>query len=364
MRDVSLWSAIRDQAQAWSATPVFGRFTKQLPRNSDQRTTGIPGVLQELEAGGAEISARPLRLGSSIPRMLDVVPGINLRQVGPAWTSWLDTAQKVESAHRMTIAWLRARLPGYPILPAPQLAAGTPLTTLEFTSRLIWTPDERRRGLQFQPAPINDGGLLEASSSQRRDLGDTARSMAAAFESSEEWQLLRTATDALDDAARETLAKTKASLRRKLRAASVDLHEPTLALPRAEYRSAVLAEEIAAMQGSARAYADAFDKADRLIETLSSDIFGQLAAYGEPDTCARPRDLDIEPGSPTTIRFTWPEDTWPEIGAIVWLDDPLIADAVHVTALHSQFNQSGGLTQQVSAAVLTGTTITWHRPLQ
>ena len=71
-------------------------------------------------------------------------------------------ANRIEAAHRMTLAWLRSRLAGYPILRAPQLAPGTPLTTFEMTIHYTWTKEELSGGLNQMPAPPGVPDLLGA----------------------------------------------------------------------------------------------------------------------------------------------------------------------------------------------------------
>lgn len=218
MSHIPLWEAVREQVPGWAATPAFGRFAAQLPRNAPQRQSGLPGLLQAVGAG--RVSAQPLRLGSSIAGLIGWLQGLDsgLRpdSLGKTWTSWLDDARRVDSAHRDTVAWLRSRMPGYPSLPAPQLARGTPLTTVEFTTRLAWIPGERARGLQFQSAPPSAAAALQATGQQRHRLDETARALAVAMENSEEWARLAAATDALDRDARSSLQHARAQLNQRL----------------------------------------------------------------------------------------------------------------------------------------------------
>jgi hypothetical protein len=361
MRHVQLWKAIREQATAWAVTPAFQRFATQLPRNARQRITGLPGLLQHLEAAGGGVGSRPLRLASNIPRMLDVIPGLDLGSLGMTWTSWLNDAQRVESAHRDTVAWIRSRLPGYPLLPAPQLAPRTPLTTVEFTWRLIWTPGERSRGLQFQRAPVQAAPALQATETQLRRLDESARLVAAAFGQTDEWARLAAAAEALDGAGRAGLLTVRAILRQRLAAVAVTAHEPNLAMRRDAYRQVVLSEEIETLSGSAREYADAFEAADQLVETAASDIFGQLAAYGEPTTFTHVQDIDLLPRHPQAVTFILADDVWPEIGSIAWVDNLLVPDAVHITAITVHINEATGDAHRVTGTVLTGTATAWQQ---
>ncbi len=361
MSHVPLWEAIDQHATAWAATPAFDRFAAQLPRRAPQRQTGLPGLLQHLQAGGGWVGSMPLRLGFTTPWLLEEMPGVDAVDLGVTLTSWLEDAQRVESAHRDTVAWLRSRLPGYPMLPAPQLAPGTPLTTEEFTWRLIWKRDERSRGLQMQPAPPPGvASALQVAEDQQRRLDESARALAGAFARTDEWGRLAAAADALDGNARANLRLARATLKQRLAADAVTAHEPRLAMPRDRYRRAVLSEEIEALAGSAREYADAFDAADHLVETAASDVFGQLAAYGEPSTFGRPQELDMEPGRPSAVSFALADDSWPETGMVVWVDDPLTPDAVHITGVSMNIDRATGVAQRVTGTVLTGTAAAWR----
>lgn len=361
MSHVPLWEAIREQAPAWATTPAFARFAAQLPRNAPQRESGLPGLLQGVEAGVHCVSSQPLRLGSSIAALVGWIPGLNPASLGRTWTSWLEDARRVDSAHRDTVAWLRSRMPGYPSLPAPQLTAGTSLTTVEFTWRLSWTPGERGRRLQFHSAPPMAAAALQAAAEARHGLDETARTLSAALEGSEEWARLAAATEALDHAARSSLQNARARLHQRLAANAVNAYEPRLAMRRALYRQTVLSEEINALTGPAREYADAFDAADQLVETIASDVFGQLATYGEPTTIGRPRDLDMQPGESRVITFTPTDAAWPELGMLAWIDDPLIPDATLITGTTVNLDPATGEAQRLVGRVLAGTAAAWRR---
>ncbi len=130
---------------------------------------------------------------------------------------------------------------------------------------------------------------------------------------------------------------------------------------RDEYRQTALSEEINALTVPAQEYADAFDTADQLVETIASDVFGQLATYGEPATIRRPRDLDIQPGNPRVISFTHTDAGWPELGMIVWIDDPLIPDAVLITGYTVNVDAATGEAIRLVGTVLAGTATAWRR---
>lgn len=357
----ALWSAVDDQARAWRGIATFQRFASQLPRNSPQRLRGVPGVLQRIQAAGAGwVSGRPMRLGLMAPMFLESIPGLNAPAADADFEAWLEDAQRVEEAHRETIAWLRSRLPGYPMLPAPQLSPGTPITTVEFTWRLIWVPGERARGHQFEPVPTNAGRAMDVTKNQQESLDETARSLAVAFEASSEWSRLESATEALDREARSNLRSSRSRIRQRLTDEAIAAHEPHFAMPRDNYRQAVVEEEIAALSGTAREYAHAFDAADRLVETAASEVFGQLAAYGEPAIVTAPQEIDFNVGKDKEVSFNVLDDSWAEIGALIWLDDPLLPDAAHIMEVTWRVDAATGEAQRVAASILAGTGLAWR----
>lgn len=354
-----LWAAVQAQADAWSCLDVVRSFAMQLPRNSPQQQTGIPGILQEITAGGGPVSTHPLRIASTMP-MWRQIPGIDVAALGQDFTTWLDQAHRVEQAHRHTIAWLRSRLPGYPMLSAPQLAPGTPLTTLEFTTRLSWTPHERGQGLQFMPAPAGAGPALQAATQQQRRLDETARVLVLALEQTSEWQRFVAATPLPTDA-KAVLLATRAQLALPLLAASVIAAAGDHAVARAKYRAQVLSDAVTPLSGAAREYTQAFEGVNAVIETAASDIFGQLLAYGAPITISRPQELDVRPGPPRTVEIALSNVAWPDLGAVVWIDDPLVDDAVHLIGMAMSYEPVDGTHHRLTGVVLEGTAESWAR---
>src|SRR5689334_17980953 len=176
MTDPDLWTAIYQLAEAWSETPTVQKVADALPRNRPlkDRADGASGVTaflhhMSLRAGG--LMHHPLMYGSRIPAFMDdpMVVGGMPSVPEQELTDWLQNAAKLEIAHRRTLEWLRSSLAGYPILRAPQLAPGTPLTTLEITSHFIWTKQELAAGLGRLAAPPDVANLLGVSVSATLD---------------------------------------------------------------------------------------------------------------------------------------------------------------------------------------------------
>jgi hypothetical protein len=359
-----LWQAIRDLADTWTGLPLVRRFAGLLPRNAPQRSSGIPGRLQEMEAGGAGISEHPLRVTRTM-QLFQQMPSLS-SQMQPAsqeWDAWLDTARRAEAAHRLTVAWLRSRTPGYPNLPAPQLAPGAPLTAGDHDFRLTWTRQERAQGLQFQNPPPQIDQLLEATPTQQQQISHGMRAVAAAFERTEPWTRLDAATASLTDAARGDLAEARAEIARRLRDAEIDTHSQ-LVLARFNFRVAVLADVLTGLFGAASDYATAFGAVNDLLETAASDVFAELAVYGPPSAVSHPEDIDLRPGTLQLVSFSrgMSQDTgfigFLDLGQLIWLEDDLIPDAVRLIGATHSFGQSTA-SERWTGVILPGTGSAW-----
>lgn len=358
MTTTELWWALADLAGVWRQTDVLDSFARELPDNALQRSHGLPGILQTLQAGG--LAGNPLLLAGYLPAAVSVAPEIDEQQIRAMHGDWLEAAARAEAAHRVTIAWLRARLPGYPTLPAPQLAPGAPLTNSEFTYRIIWQPRERAAQLHLRDVPGEIAGALLADVATARELTQATRDVAGALGETPQWAALADAAGALDETARSALRSARSRTRERLAPGEVDAYEPRLTLRRNTYREHVISEELETLTGSARAFADAFDAADGLVEFAASNVFGQLACY--PVRTMTATDLEIIPGATATVRYTTPDvmPDMPRPDAVAWLDDPLVPDAVQIKHVTMSFDAASQVTLNVTAAVLAGTAAAWR----
>lgn len=363
MTSIEVWTAVRDLAACWRDSPVVRDFSSKLPRDSTRPSSGLPGYLQGLTAAGASITSRPLRASSEVEMFRSQLPSLAAPPPDEAeQAQWMAQAQRVELALRATVAWLRSRLPGYPNLHVPHLVSGTPLTTPEFTWRLAWPRAELRMGLQSAPAPPRAAVALGLAASQAQHVDNCARTLAACLAATPEFRALASARFALDAESRLSLKETNARLREELADAAVNAFEPALAIRRDQYRQDRLERAISSLQGPAHAYALAFERAARLIELVADDVFGQLVAYGEPPSRRSGSDLDIVVGEDgarvLAFRAADPE-LW-NVGDVVWIDDPLVRDALHVTGISVSFTPLGGMDQEITAEVLERTAAAWR----
>ncbi|MGM7423944.1 hypothetical protein [Cellulosimicrobium sp. CpK407] len=363
-----LWRAVWRMADAWSETPLVKEFAATLPRNQGpqnrgDKATGIPALLQHLDMS-ARIMMKPLMYGSRVPVLLDQplitrgAPAVDQSKVA----AWLTMASRIEASHRVTLEWLRSRLAGYPILRAPQLAPGTPLTTYEMTIHYIWTKVELSRGLNLTPAPPGVADFLDADAKASLELDEAARHLVKALEESPAWIRFQDSLDGLDEVAKVELRGARRDLREQLSEEAVDDHEGSLALPRSEYRAYTTVEVINSLSGSARQYADAFNEVHELLTLVACDIFGELALFGEP---WRVPVLNLEtpvPGEPiVAFEGQGAASLFVTTGQVLWLSDESVTDAVRIEAKSMKFDVEG-FRDRLEGRVLVGTGKGWPAP--
>lgn len=360
--DTELWKRVWHQADLWSETPIAKAVQENLPRNASQRSESVPGVLQELTAGFGATMVHPLRLDTNVPYLLSTDLGSRRARRDAALDRWLAAARQLGSAHRMTVAWFRSRLPGYPMLKAPQLCPNTPDTTEEWTFELVWTRDERQRGLQFQPQPPDVSVLLGISRDQHGELVRAAQSVAHALTQTDQWVSFETEAAGLDDVAKDDLLDARKRLREALSPASIDEHESTLAIPRNEYRVQTTLDVVESLHGKARSYSEAFARVNHLITTATSDVFGQLVAFGAPPSLPV-SNLDLRGDEASNVRFEVPEPyvMLLNCGNVAWLEDSLVTDAVRIESLSTNIMSTGEGTLKLGAVMLAGTAEGWPR---
>jgi hypothetical protein len=286
----------------------------------------------------------------------------------------LAVGRPVEDAHLQTLAWLRSRLPGYPMIPAPQLAPGTPWTSPQYTNRVPWRSGDLAAGMQYAARPPHVAQMLGVEGQVAAALDDAAAAVAAAVDQHPVVRRFGEAMDALDATDRALLRTARVDLRASLAAKLIDAHEPSAPLPRNEFRERVTAARVASLDGRARELADAFAGVDEFLERATSDVFGQLVLFGRPAEARLAPELIVranasngssDPGwASVMVSGTRQPDRasdFPAPGMLLRLEDPLVQDVVRVVGISFSMGEVGGGSIELNAEVLPGTTAGWAR---
>ncbi|ADD40097.1 hypothetical protein [Stackebrandtia nassauensis] len=363
---VELWRSVREQAQVWAEIPIVAEVSSALPKNAPladkqlgQKT--VAALLQELVAGYSDAMRNPLLLASIVPLLYEDHKKHSSSKVSEQTLGvWLTKMTFLERAHRVTVAWFRAHLAGYPFILAPQLAKGSPFTTLEFTNQLIWSPEERKLGLQFMSCPPKVPSIVKAQKIAKQ-IDESARAVCRALQETKEWNTFTSTNDALTDIDKTNLKESRNELSRVLSSGEVDSNTTKLAIDRSRYRADSTRRAVARLSGGARNYAEAFIQANDLINLCTDEVFAQLVMYGEPEMVAA-SCIDFRGGGSKRIDFEVHDYPVFDIipGNIVRVDDPLVDDAIRVLRTNISFGNVDGISAIVGGSVLTGTSHAWR----
>jgi len=319
----TLWAAVEALADAWRSTDIVRRYAEVFA----DLQQGLGPRLRETMALVYGIEAQRLLLAHLLP----VSPEYSNFTRQPGAAEFLERGKRLAQAFLWTVEWWRSRLPGYPIMPAPQLVRNGPLSTRELTFRVPWPEDLRRQGLQRMPAPPTVADLL---GTWPQPLDEAARAVGAALARCPQALVLEQAHATLTDADRAALATARDRARAALRPAQIDAVAGDLALDRLAYREAVVAEAFDGLRNGARHYSDAFGAVDRLVEQAAA-LFGQAVVNG-----SAPKLGPVLRGERLHGGHGWTEVAVPEpfgllgqLGDVVLFDTPALTDAMHVAGI-------------------------------
>ncbi|WP_216699833.1 hypothetical protein [Arthrobacter sp. H5] len=333
-------------------------MTASLPDNAKphlRRTDAatVPWRLQGMRAGAASFFVRPLFLGSAVEymRRQPFLGGPGPHVDDGTLDAWLQTAHAVESAHRTTVAWLRSRLPGYPMLLVPQLTRNTHLTTNFYSGSIVWLRAEFAAGHQFDNEPRDVPAKLGANAPQMAALRSGACALADAFKATPEWFSFDTTCQQLTSSDRTALQAARRGLRERLTAvdnSAADIFQQDA------LRRQYVEEAVEALVGLPHAYCKAFEAVNRLIELAAGDVFGQLVAYGDPKIVPA---SGIDFSEPSIVNVITDDPFGCHPGDLVRIDDPLVNDALRVEGSVSQFDVLNLKPSTLTLRILDGTAV-------
>ncbi|GLJ61659.1 hypothetical protein GCM10017576_17890 [Microbacterium barkeri] len=341
-----IWTAVDKLADKWRSSQTARRVISVMPRDGVSSKDPLTEMLAGFPA--RSMRAHALRLNSELNYLLSQ-PMFGHVKRPDTFDAWLLAAYEVEAAFRLQLAWLRAQLPGYPLLRVPQLVANTPFTTDEFSWRAVWARRDMGRGFQLSPPPTLVTG------SERIDASHELQDLASALRASDAWQRLATTRAALTGPDHQQLHSECRALRAALSSEHVDEFEPHFALKRHQFREEQMAEAIARLTGCAAAYAKAFTDAADTVDLAVDDVLPQLVTYGRPKDIGSAAGLDFLGENRITFQPTVPI-FW--TGMLVFVSDPLVEEVGQVIGV--SFNFGGGIeNNRVTLRLLPGAAVSW-----
>lgn len=341
-----LWGAVSDLADRWRESPTVHSVTSVMPRDGRPSKSAMTAMLSELR--GMSMRGHPLRLGSELRYLLGQ-PYFDHVARPKEFEGWLAAAHMIEAPFRVQLAWVRAQLPGYPLLRVPQMVENTPFTTLEFTWNAPWPRDDMARGFQLSPPPVVLIG------DERNDMSRELRRVATALQASEPWQRFAEARAALTTSDATALSAACRALRAALSPERVNAHEPNLAIKRDQYRREQMEEALAGLSEGAATYANAFTVAADAVDLAIDQVLPQVVTYGLPRDIGAASDLDFLDAENISLSPSVPI-LW--TGELAFVSDPLVEEVGQVT--RTSFAMEHGVTSlRAELRLIPGAAASW-----
>lgn len=343
---MEIWTALSDLAEKWRSSHTVQRVVSVMPGGLVPSKDPLTEMLSEFRA--RSMRAHALRLNTELQYLIGQPMWGDVDR--PAtFDDWFIATYEVEIAYRRQLAWIRAQLPGYPLLRVPQLVANTPFTTPEFTWKAAWHRGDMGQGFQLSPPPPLSFGkeVIDAS--------HELQELRCALRASPSWQELAQTRASLTEADHAQLRSESRALRAALMPDRIDEFEPHLALKRHQYREEQMENAIARLSGGAAAYAKAFEDAADTVDFAVDEVLPQLVTFGLPEEVGAAPDLDFVGEDRVAFRPVVPI-FW--TGMLVFVSDPLVEEVGQVTSVNINFS-AGIENNRATLRLLPGAASSW-----
>lgn len=279
-----LWKQIESLAGAWRAEEDVRRVLAQMPSRHRSPRTGLPERIEMMQAGGGR--SGPLRV-AYFYHLMSQSPFLAGAEAPPGLAEWLSDATKVATTYRLQLGWMRAQLPGFPMLRVPQLVDGAPLVSSDQIHHIPWARQDFAAGYQLMSAPPRVAG-------SGRELGEAAARVAEAFTHEEEWRQFEGAQAALTASDIDQLRRVNTSLRHEVRSEAVDQFEPGNLIRRLEFRHDKLEGALDSLTGDAANYARSFDVLNDILQTTLETSLDYLVEFDRPSVLSAVDEIDLD----------------------------------------------------------------------
>lgn len=321
MPTIEVWNSVEKLASEWATSPIIEQLATNLPANNPANS-GVPEALRNLDAGTGIVTAQPLLTVMWEP----LSEGFPLVGLDAQVRQFLRSVAPVGHALELLVGWMRSRLPRYPMIPAPQLAAKAYRRCEEYGQRLSWRRQLLQAGLQFQSTPTPGmAAILRLPTSGA--INQATVSLAAALADTVVWNDFARLSSELTDEDRGTLRQACQRINEVLSPSNVDAFEPDRMARRERFRIDQVHAVVQALEGRSREFADAFERVDDLIDLVVINVLGQIVAYGTPTVLDAIDDLEIDP---VEVRFVNSSHAFTMPGCLARLSDPLVPEVIIV----------------------------------
>ncbi|HWH25017.1 MAG TPA: hypothetical protein VNT53_00020 [Pseudolysinimonas sp.] len=332
-----LWESVQALAEAWQAEEAVQRVLAQMPSRHAPPRTGIAERVEMMQAGG--VPCRPLWMGG----MYELASQLYDNAPTPAGINeWLSDAYAVQAAYLTQLGWVRAQLPGYPMLRLPQLVAGAPLVSSDITRGLPWFRQHFGAGFQTMPKP-------PPALSANAQLRDATVRLVSHLQQTAAWDAFMVAQARLGITDLEQLRAANSKLRLEVRDEAVHHFEPVNFARRQEFRSSKLRDATDSLTGKAHVYAVAFDIVNDLFADALDYGLNHLVEFDHVEEITGIDDIDIDGNR---VAFTG-ADVLLRTRSLVYLPDAAINEGGVVTMTSFAF-EHGEMRTRVEVELLPG----------
>lgn len=241
-------------------------------------------------------------------------------------------------------AWLRSRMPGYPLFRPLRLAKGTSLTSEDASLRLNWLPEVYQLGLQYESVPPWHGLNKEKERIYREASGLVFK----ALRSTSPWLEYSESFNALDATDQASLKEGRRRIASRLSTAQVDSAEPERMLNRAKFRDEVVDDELENVTLNARKFSVAFDNLDFFITDLSQTVLGWMVQGHKPQRVSEFDTLTVGPAGEVSF------STREVLSKMAFIESPITPDVFRVTHSEWRSNQLGIIPGEAGGFPISG----------
>jgi hypothetical protein len=342
MSTPELWSGVGELVACWAGSPHVRGLREELWKDLDSNEALRPLQIMALREP-QNIRSMPLAVFKAFPHM-----NVSLT---PRDRQFMTHCAAVEKAIVYLVWAVRSRLPGFPMIAAPQLAEHSRLTMDNFTPP--WTRDAMRSGLQYKDLSPNINASVGVDST------DQLSQLIAGFNTLPAWRTFAAAHHSLTPSLRSELlgARRRITERAIGESSEIDSDDPWTKIKRARTSAD---EIIAELPLDAMSYAVAFDHVNDEIDLAIAKVIASSLAFGPADTISGVVGLSMLPGQPLKVTFQLKGTEMAHTGRLYWTNDSLITDALLVEGVHFTDDQIHGSRLGYDATVLVGSNTAWR----
>jgi hypothetical protein len=339
-----LWTAVAELVECWTESSHVNGVREELWKDLDSSAAIRPLQILALREP-QDIRSMPLAIYKAFPHM-----GIDLT---PRDRQFMAHSAALEQAIVYLMWAVRSKLPGFPMIAAPQLAEKSRLTMDNFTPP--WTREAMRSGFQYQDLSHNINGAVGI------DCDLSLSRLLAAFSTLPSWQAFKAAQQGLTPAVRSDLLAARRMITERAidenAATEVDSGDPWMRIKRARANAD---EVIVGLPPKALAYAKAFDRVNDEIDLVIASVITSWIAFGPPDTLSGVGGLNVLATQPPKVTFQLQGDDFAQTGRVYWTDDSVVTDAIYVDGFHWAGDHVHGDRVGFDGTVLLGSNEAWR----